>query len=44
MIGLQTNGGYTQSDFNKLSQSLIVGFGMSYYFHNQRADPYIDEQ
>lgn len=44
MIGLQTNGGYTQSDFNTFTQSLIVGFGMSYYFHNQRADPYIDEQ
>lgn len=37
-VGLQTNGGYTADDLNHLSQSIIVGFGMSYYFGNERTD------
>lgn len=42
-LGLQTNGGYKIEDFNKPSQSFIIGFGMSYYFGNKRSDPFLDE-
>lgn len=41
-VGLQTLGGYTEDDLNKPAQSLIVGFGMSYYFKNKRSDTFID--
>lgn len=37
-IGLETNGGYAASDFDRMTQSIIVGFGMSYYFGNERTD------
>lgn len=37
-VGLETNGGYTPEDFDQLTQSIIVGFGMSYYFGNERTD------
>lgn len=42
-LGLQTNGGFKTEDFNTLSQSLIVGFGMSYYFGNVRTDTDLNE-
>jgi hypothetical protein len=41
-IGLGTMGGYSSDDLNTMTQSLIVGFGMSYYFKNQRSDVFID--
>ena len=41
-VGLQTMGGFTDEDLNKPAQSLIVGFGMSYYFKNKRSDTFID--
>lgn len=43
-LGLQTNGGYQPEDFNTLTQSLVVGFGMSYYFGNERSDTDLDER
>lgn len=42
-IGLQTNGGYSQADFNKPSQSFLIGFGMSYFFGNERTDTDLDD-
>jgi hypothetical protein len=32
MIGLQTLGGYEDSEFDKINGSLIAGFGFTYYF------------
>lgn len=32
MIGLQTAGGYEQSEFSRVTSYLTVGFGFSYYF------------
>jgi hypothetical protein len=32
MIGLETFGGYDPSDFNKITGSLIIGFGYTHYF------------
>lgn len=42
-IGQVSDGGYKPEDLNKPSQSLLVGFGMSWFFGNQRADPFIEE-
>jgi hypothetical protein len=41
-LGMTTNGGFDDSDLNSFSQSIVVGFGMSYYFHNQRSNVFID--
>lgn len=32
MIGLQSNEGYDPSDFNKITQYFMLGFGYTYYF------------
>jgi len=36
-IGQTSNGGYQPADFNKPSQSFLVGFAFSYYFGNPRS-------
>ncbi len=43
-IGVNTNGGFQLSDFNKATQSILIGFGMTYYFGNTRSDVFIDEE
>ncbi len=35
-IGLETNAGWDPGGFNKLTQYLIVGFGYTFYFKNNR--------
>lgn len=42
-IGLSTLGGYTENQLSKNTNSLLIGFGLSYYFGNPRSDNYIDE-
>ncbi len=42
-IGLSTLGGYTESQLRKTTNSLLIGFGLSYYFGNPRTDNFIDE-
>lgn len=42
-LGFDTMDGYTDSDLNKPAQSLLVGFGMTYYFGNKRSDVFIDD-
>lgn len=36
LLGLQSNEGYDVSEFNKLTQYLVVGFGYTYYFNNKK--------
>jgi hypothetical protein len=36
MIGIDTNDGYNADNFNKLTQSLVVGFGWTYYFNKDK--------
>ncbi|AEA42135.1 hypothetical protein Fluta_0125 [Fluviicola taffensis DSM 16823] len=42
-VGSTTSGGYTAKDLRAPTQSLIVGFAISYYFKNQRSDVFLDE-
>jgi hypothetical protein len=42
-LGFNTMGGYTAADLNKPCQSLMVGFGITYYLGNTRSDVYIDD-
>lgn len=42
-IGLTTLGGYTPQQLAKSTNTLLIGFGFSYYFGNSRSDNYIDE-
>lgn len=42
-IGSTSSGGYSASDLKAPTQSLFVGFAISYYFKNQRSDVFIDE-
>ncbi len=37
-LGFQTQGGYSESDLKRNASSLFIGFGISYYFGNPRAD------
>jgi hypothetical protein len=42
-VGMPTMGGYKPEDLSSPAQSLLVGFGMSYYFGNERTDTDIME-
>lgn len=42
-LGFDTYGGYTADDFKVGAQSIVFGFGMTYYFKNQRSDLFIDD-
>lgn len=42
-LGFNTNGGYSADDFKVGAQSIVFGFGMTYYFKNQRSDVFIDD-
>ncbi len=42
LIGLDADGGL-EDRYHKASQSILVGFAMSFYFGNQRSDTDIDE-
>lgn len=42
-LGLNTNGGYTMEEYEVGAQSLVIGFGMTYYFGNQRSNTFIDD-
>lgn len=42
-IGSTSSGGYKPDDLKAPTQSLFVGFGISYYFNNKRSDVFIDE-
>lgn len=42
LIGLNANGGLEER-YHKASQSLIIGFAISYYFGNPRSDTDLDE-
>lgn len=37
-LGLETNGGFSDADINKPSQTFLVGFGMTIYLGNKRSD------
>ncbi|WP_343605512.1 hypothetical protein [Fluviicola sp.] len=41
-IGSTSSGGYTAKDLRGPTQSLLVGFAMTYYFKNKRSDVFID--
>ncbi len=46
MLGMQTNGGYSSTDLNRISSILTVGFGYTHYFGFTRLaepDDFIDE-
>lgn len=42
-VGIVGNGGFSDNELKKASQTLIVGFGFSYYFKNERSDNIIVE-
>jgi hypothetical protein len=42
-LGLDTYGGYTMDEYEVGAQSLVVGFGITYYFGNERSDTFIEE-
>jgi hypothetical protein len=42
-LGLETYGGYTLEEYEVGAQSLVVGFGITYYFGNERGDTFIEE-
>jgi hypothetical protein len=42
-LGIDTQGGFSDADLKKNSQSIIVGFAFSWYFGNKRSDEYIND-
>jgi hypothetical protein len=42
-LGLDSYGGYTLDEYEVGAQSLVVGFGITYYFGNERSDTFIEE-
>lgn len=42
-LGMDNYGGFTLSDFKGPQQSILVGFGISYFFGNERMDTELDE-
>ncbi|HRP53093.1 MAG TPA: hypothetical protein PLI97_06250 [Fluviicola sp.] len=42
-IGSTSSGGYKPEDLKAPTQSLFVGFAISFYFNNQRSDVFLDE-
>lgn len=43
-IGSTQSNGYKGSDLKGSTQSLLIGFGISYYFKNKRTDVFLDEE